>query len=89
MSIPSAHYSLNRSIRNRSTSKTFLITERCSLAMQTRSQDTQSRPQYDIPTAVTFLLAGLGIGSLFGILYSATLDHPNSDASKRSQQTLQ
>jgi hypothetical protein len=57
--------------------------------MHTRSQDPQSRPQYDIPTAVTFLLAGLGIGSLFGILYSASLDRLNRDASQRSQQTLQ
>ncbi len=62
--------------------------------MHSRLQDTQSRPQYDIPTAVTFLLAGLGIGSLFGILYSAsldqpTLDHPTRDISQRTQQTLQ
>jgi len=57
--------------------------------MHSRSQDTQSRPQYDMPTAVTFLLAGLGIGSLFGILYSASLDRPSSDASQRAQQTLQ
>lgn len=84
MSIPSAHCSLNRG-----TSKTFLITERRSLAMHSRLRDMQSRPQYDIPTAVTFLLAGLGIGSLFGILYSASLDRPSSDASQKVQQTLQ
>jgi hypothetical protein len=62
--------------------------------MHSRSRDTQSRPQYDISTAVTFLLAGLGIGSLFGILYSASLDHPtlarpNRDISQRTQQALQ
>jgi len=27
------------------------------------------RPQYDLPTAVTFLMAGLGIGSLLAILF--------------------
>ncbi len=31
----------------------------------------QTRPQqYDLPTAVTFLMAGLGIGSLLAILFS-------------------
>ena len=30
----------------------------------------KSRPQYDIPTAVTFLMAGLGIGSILAILFS-------------------
>jgi hypothetical protein len=30
----------------------------------------QSRPQYDIPTAVTFLMAGLGIGSILAMLLS-------------------
>lgn len=30
----------------------------------------QSRPQYDLPTAVTFLMAGLGIGSLIAILFT-------------------
>ena len=49
----------------------------------------QTRPQYDIPTAVTFLLAGLGIGSLFGILYSASLERPSHDAPQRTQETLQ
>jgi hypothetical protein len=57
--------------------------------MQSRSQNAQSRPQYDIPTAVTFLLAGLGIGSLFGILYSASLDRPNGEVPQRTQQSLQ
>jgi hypothetical protein len=28
------------------------------------------RSQYDLPTAVTFLMAGLGIGSLLAILFS-------------------
>jgi hypothetical protein len=56
--------------------------------MESRSQDTQSRPQYDISTAVTFLLAGLGIGSLFGILYSASLDRSIGDASQRTPQAL-
>jgi hypothetical protein len=29
---------------------------------------TQSLPQYDLPTAVTFLIAGLGMGSLLALL---------------------
>jgi len=29
-----------------------------------------SRPQYDLATAVTFLMAGLGIGSLLAMLFS-------------------
>jgi hypothetical protein len=36
----------------------------------------QSRPQYDIPTAVTFLMAGMGIGSLLAILFSRRSDRP-------------
>jgi hypothetical protein len=33
-----------------------------------------SRTQYDIPTAVTFLMAGLGIGSILAILFSRHSD---------------
>jgi len=33
------------------------------------------RSQYDIPTAVTFLMVGLGIGSILAILFSSS---PNS-----------
>ncbi len=29
---------------------------------------TRSLPQYDLPTAVTFLIAGLGLGSLLALL---------------------
>lgn len=37
----------------------------------------QSRTQYDIPTAVTFLMAGMGIGSLLAILFSRLSDRPS------------
>jgi hypothetical protein len=30
----------------------------------------KNRPEYDISTAVTFLMAGLGIGSLLAILFT-------------------
>jgi hypothetical protein len=30
----------------------------------------ESRYHYDVPTAVTFLLAGLGVGSLLTLLFS-------------------
>jgi hypothetical protein len=56
--------------------------------MHSRSQDTHTRLEYDISTAVTFLLAGLGIGSLFGIIYSATLHHSNGETSQQTQQAL-
>jgi len=36
----------------------------------------QSRPQYDIPTAVTFLMAGMGIGSLLAILFARRSARP-------------
>lgn len=31
---------------------------------------TKAWPEYDIPTAVTFLIAGLGIGSVIALLFS-------------------
>jgi hypothetical protein len=34
------------------------------------------RPHYDLPTAVTFLMAGLGIGSLLAILFSPRSARP-------------
>jgi hypothetical protein len=36
--------------------------------------DMGSRPQYDLPTAVTFLMAGLGIGTLLAIVFSRRSD---------------
>jgi hypothetical protein len=57
--------------------------------MKVEAQETQSRLEYDVPTAVTFLLAGLGIGSIFGILYAATRDSQNNGESQRTQPTLQ
>jgi len=34
------------------------------------------RSQYDLPTAVTFLMAGLGIGSMLAILFSPRSARP-------------
>ena len=33
--------------------------------------DMKTRPQYDLPTAVTFLLAGLGLGSVLTLLFAS------------------
>jgi hypothetical protein len=32
------------------------------------------RPQYDLPTAVTFMLAGLALGSILTVLFSPLTD---------------
>lgn len=32
------------------------------------------RPEYDLPTAVTFMLAGLALGSLLTVLFSPLTD---------------
>lgn len=32
--------------------------------------------QYDIPTAVTFLIAGLGLGSILTLLFASHPDRP-------------
>ncbi len=34
------------------------------------------QPRYDLPTAVTFLMAGLGIGSLLAILFTRRSARP-------------
>jgi hypothetical protein len=34
------------------------------------SMRTQTRVEYDLPTAVTFLLVGLAVGSMFAILFN-------------------
>jgi hypothetical protein len=34
-------------------------------------RDIEARPQYDIPTAVTFLIAGLGLGSILTLLFAS------------------
>ncbi len=36
----------------------------------------RSRTQYDVPTAITFLMAGLGIGSILAMLLSRRSDRP-------------
>jgi hypothetical protein len=33
--------------------------------------ENQSRPEYDFPTAVTFLFAGLALGAILTVLFSA------------------
>jgi hypothetical protein len=35
---------------------------------------TGTRPQYDLPTAVTFMLAGLVLGSIITVLFSPLTD---------------
>lgn len=47
----------------------------------------RSRPQYDIPTAVTFLMAGMGIGSLLAILFSHRSAGPALFPSSANQTT--
>jgi hypothetical protein len=42
------------------------------------------RYQYDIPTAVTFLIAGVGIGSILAMLFSHRPDRPVLDRSSAS-----
>jgi hypothetical protein len=45
----------------------------------------RSRPKYDLPTAVTFLMAGLGIGSLLAILLSPRSNQPALIPSRANQ----
>jgi hypothetical protein len=35
---------------------------------------TRRRHQYDLPTAVTFLIVGLGLGSVLTLLFSSRLE---------------
>ena len=37
---------------------------------------TQSRPRYDLPTAVTFLFFGLALGSVFSVVFSSLKSRP-------------
>jgi hypothetical protein len=41
------------------------------------STPAKSRPHYDIPTAVTFLIAGLGIGSVLTMLLGSVSGSSN------------
>lgn len=45
--------------------------------MSTNATDQKGRPRYDVPTAVTFLIAGLGIGSVLTMLLSAVASPSN------------
>jgi hypothetical protein len=38
--------------------------------------DMQTRPQYDFPTAVIFLIAGLGLGSVLTLLFAPRSERP-------------
>ena len=48
----------------------------------------RSRSQYDLPTAVTFLMAGLGIGSLLAILLSPRFEAPTLGSLPASQRAF-
>jgi hypothetical protein len=50
--------------------------------MQTSSRQ-QHDLHYDLPTAVTFLLAGLGLGSLLTMLLSPLPKHSSTPRSSR------
>jgi len=45
--------------------------------MSAHATNQKGRPHYDVPTAVTFLIAGLGIGSVLTILLSSVASHAN------------
>jgi len=47
------------------------------MRVQTRSR---SARRYDMPTAITFLLAGLGLGSLLTIVFSPGRDRERPSA---------
>jgi len=40
--------------------------------------ETRSRPEYDLPTAVTFLLIGLAVGSLLTRLFAPLTNNSNN-----------
>lgn len=43
-----------------------------------------SRPHYDLPTAVTFLIAGLGIGSVLTMVLGSVSGSSNAEKSSLS-----
>lgn len=45
----------------------------------------KSRHEYDIPTAVTFLIAGLGVGSILTLLFSAHATYHSSPLADAAQ----
>jgi hypothetical protein len=47
----------------------------------------RNRPEYDISTAVTFLMAGLGIGSLLAILFTPRSRAKEFMTSRATQRT--
>ncbi len=48
----------------------------------------KNRTEYDIPTAITFLMAGLGIGSLLAILFNPHSREKEYAASRESQRAV-
>jgi|HubBroStandDraft_6_1064221.scaffolds.fasta_scaffold2265848_2 hypothetical protein len=44
------------------------------MALDTIAPSAATRPQYDFSTAVTFLIAGLGLGSVLTLLFSSRRD---------------
>jgi hypothetical protein len=42
--------------------------------LETPARDTLSQPHYDIPTAITFMIAGLGLGSVLTLLFAPRSD---------------
>jgi hypothetical protein len=42
--------------------------------------------EYDLPTAVTFLVAGLGIGAILTLLFSSRVDHKLHEAQHTAEQ---
>lgn len=46
------------------------------------SPSTDVRVEYDLPTAVTFLMVGLAVGSILTILFSPRTEKPKPKASR-------
>jgi hypothetical protein len=49
------------------------------LTKRPMSFEVQNRSDYDIPTAVTFLLVGLAIGSFLSVLFSSAKERPSNN----------
>lgn len=56
------------------------------------SIENRSRPEYDFPTAVTFLLAGVALGAVLAMVFSpwsnSQSDRPLRDRSLTSQRVV-
>ena len=58
------------------------------MALDTIARGAATRPQYDFPTAVTFLIAGLGLGSVLTLLFSSRRDRSSLRRSDVSRHTV-